>query len=292
MIAEISQRVKRIIENRSTPKDLDRILAWLRFKSRDTPLVKEIGDFSHHLDIKNAGIAARGLANIDTLLSYHIPRIKSHGTGATVPSTLDELRAVAKATIYLETNEQSIQRTGLKKDRVYKILLKALDKIESFDGKYLIPKIGITQKQFEIINTYTSLLRMNNPFNSDELIKQFYQCLLNNDLISRSDESKIIEFENKLAVFSIHRMHMFSMHVASGDKSTLLASVDDDENLVVRAVNQKSWKDGHVDIAVSVFETSCSAPSYVTGWGHSGEASGSFEMPLELTDDWMLAVLI
>lgn len=74
--AAIQTKVKRFVEGRRIPRDIDAISLWIRSKSYGARAVKDVGDFVGHAEEKNQGVAWDQASLIAAMLRYTVPAVQ------------------------------------------------------------------------------------------------------------------------------------------------------------------------------------------------------------------------
>lgn len=279
--ADIQLRVNRLLAGRATFRDLERIFLWLRFRSFGYSSIKDVGDFTGHLEDRNRGSSYESVQRLYDMLRLTILQIEAQNSGRHPRPDLDILRRGSVAALQNLSAEVIKSNTGMRKNRAIKELKRAIEKILAYYGINIELKSTLTASEEISLKAATSVLSIKDAYTDDQLIDELANVLFRHRFINRNDMLRIFELREMVAVFAVEKMHLANVQVEQKDIVSLKAGVDFSNsvgNLVVRAVVPISSSGKARHMSAPLFSTMCRADI----WCETELMIESWEFPVEL----------
>jgi hypothetical protein len=280
--SEIRARVERLLAGSKNSRDLDRVFAWLRFRSYGRSAVKDIGDFAGHLEDRDRGLAWAGASRISTMLKYHIPRIEAENTPKILPGTKAIYSASAIAALDSSKESYIQDGFGISKAKAKLHLQRALSKVDVFIGRTVRLARPLNQIENDLLQRFGGLLVAHAPFDDEVLTREFGEVLCRNSLISPSEEAVVLGIRDFVAVFAVEKMQRARIKVGDAHTASLRAGLDADGNIIVGAHFEVPLRSGPVTFVFPIFVTKCRPEEWVEDWAAASIRPSFWDSPFEI----------
>jgi hypothetical protein len=291
---KIRTKLRRFVDGKRNPRDLDEIFLWIRSKSYGAKIVKDIGDFVAHAEEKNSGFAWRHAAKLSQMFRYQISKLHDDTDKKIVTMLdLDILKDGVVSTFELENPASIKKRTRFGKTKARKLLVSALNKISVADGRYI--GANFTNDEQRIWDIYNSVMIVQPAFSEAMLITEFVQCLQKNDLIDATAAPKIIEASHYISIYAVEKMHFCNLVVDGNPANKLTASVRkvaEGHLISVGCYTEVEINGKMTSIGADIFTTTCIAEDWADDTLWAKGLSGNWTVPIELTPNWKLTATV
>jgi hypothetical protein len=286
----IKLRVKRFAEGRGTMRDLDGIYLWLRSHSFGRGAVRDIGNFVAHADERDQGLVWNTASNLAATFIYVAASGKKHELQA------DDLPMLKRGLLGIFDMDEAASvrdrtRIGQRKARVN--LCSALDKLEFSNGELI--DNGMTSTERRIVDIYSKLLILRPAFSEETLVSEFVECLNLNGLLANKAHSESIYAQHRLiALHAVERMHLCQLLMDGQLPCRLEAHIGGEEEgwpLSVMCTVDTTRNEVIVGLATTIFTTTCLGPDCFEPEFWNGGATGSMTSPIEITNNWKIALV-
>ncbi|WP_147326167.1 hypothetical protein [Hydrogenophaga borbori] len=280
--AELQARMRRLLEGRAKPEDLDRLFLDQRETAHGMESFRELGDFLAHRDERTKGPVTRRVRDVFTSF-----RVWSLGLRGLKPS-LDDLKAAGMANLSLLNDEELMAGCGMRRDAVKTKFEKAFRKLAAARS--------LSASDMQMLQFLTNRFIWRPAFTDDDLLKDFLEVSIRNQVLSPEQQAKLITARSSLMLYAITRLHGAVIKVADGHVATLYAGfANDDRRLEVKVdLGFDGWEKP-VHAPVCMFWTSLTAAEHcdkslldqteTPQWN-------SWKQPIELDEEGKLRPLV
>lgn len=279
---DIQRRVERLISGQWNTRDLDRIYTWLRFRSYGHGVVRDIGDFTAHLEDRDQGLTWKRAQLLNDAFAYQMPKIEAHGTGKKPDIDVSTLKKGLMATLELDAPETVRKRVGMGKDKARAALKSICRKFDTFDGETVILNSDASPNEPRVFEFYTRLLITTPAFDAGVLAAETFEVLVRNQIIKKSDKQRFESVSPFLALFAIERMHQARLRLPGKKHAQLTAGYDKDGMLYVAISTPIGWRGQTQSVGVSFFQTQLLASEWCKP--ELVESGPHWDHPLEIID--------
>ena len=280
-LAEMRARVARLLSGQREVRDLDRLFSWVRFRSFGHRLVRDIGDFTAHLEDRDKGSTHEGIGLIRQSLSYHLSITKVLSDDS---ASLEDMASAALASLEVDPPENVKRQFRLGKAAVKTHLQSALGKVQSLDGRVLTVQTPITQIEIDALRAYVGTVVVAPPITQGKLVSELGSVLVKNNLLEARQISKLKEQAEWVAIFAIEKMHLARLRLFDGASAKLLLCVDPIENdgRGVLSIAAEMYL-GHHTFMVSAFSSTCAPSDWFEEWSGNRSQMTVINRPIEIS---------
>jgi hypothetical protein len=250
-------RVERLMSDDFRVEDLTNLFLAMRDRCDGREPVVEIGDFVAHRDERTRGITTNATRDFFTFLKGGYLKIPIDITN--LPAGFSNTLAAALRRI---DNARLRQDTGLKRVPAERLLAKAIRKIQTDRaGRSFIA--WPFADEVSLVNCLLRHFFTRPAFNGDELFDDFFESLVSNSLLRRSERRRFSKLNGVISLYAITYMHECVIDLGDGTKATLSASPNcGDGMLGVFAKAEVTAQGKNISIAAPIFTTTLIAAEF------------------------------
>lgn len=221
MSDHVRLRVDRFLSGDRRPRDLDVIFTDLRFRCSGNQAIRDVGNFVAHAEERDRGIACESIRNLALCFKLHMEREHARKQGDPLPGSVADLRDAALAALSMDTPERVRQKTLMGKKQAKRCLERAYAKIDSFEGNVPVLNDRLTLEEKRVMRRYFVTVLAMPAFIDDDLVAQLGDCLIRNKFMLKSQQLKLREARDYLALYVIERMNLANIDLRNGEYATL-----------------------------------------------------------------------
>lgn len=273
--------------------DLKTLFLSLRFRSYGRKLVKEIGDFVAHADERDRGIAtdlfSPFIAHVRFQMPYYREPVDLGDLPASFPDVLTyNLDRIEAQTIYRDTGFRPKQAK-----RKFPDLLRKFSKKP--DGRYR-QTVKLDQDETKLLSVLIGYVVVKAAFTDSDLIREFIETLVKNDLLEQKETKKFQELQTLVALFGMSTMHQCKLILEDGVAAELyIGWCDPDKGTIgiIASCPTPIREVATLHMAVSLFSTSLIGKdhceeSLITSLNTNPNPTPVFNLGVELTQNQKL----
>lgn len=200
---EAQRRAERVLRGDGSKADLAMLFLWLRRRTYGNHAVDDIGDFVAHADERNGGVAWRGAKHFADMAVSFVSNVRPTPS----MSPLEAITLRAWGALNAMPPDEILRDTGLGQDAVKKIIKRGLKRLYYFNGELVLAP-GLTPREQQIFEHFTTILVSRPAFTDEELERQFINALVKNRLVAKHPSKPTPNLRENLALFALEAMHL------------------------------------------------------------------------------------
>ena len=257
---DLEARVRRLCSGDRRIEDLNRIFAWIRFRSGGRPTLSEVGHFAAHPDIRDKGATFARAVDLFQSSRLWIRNLNFSSLGRQDIYSDKTHRAGMEARLRLYGPERVRKELGVGLKRARRSLKSGLDKIAMSP---ITENINMNEEEWRILNFLASRFQYEYLFSDDTLVNDLTMALRAEKMMSEFDS--LDAHRDFIGLYTASIMHLAEIRLEDGINGHLQAGYDNDGLLCVSLaapMTSVPFVENKLQVSCMIFKTSVKTSNY------------------------------
>lgn len=258
--SDLEARVKRLCSGDRRIEDLNRIFAWLRFRSGVPATLSEVGHFAAHPDIRVKGVTFARASDLFQSSRLWIRSLNFSSLGQQDIYDDKTHRAGIEARLRLYGPERVRKELGVGFEMARKSLKSGLDKLAMRSSLKIIP---INEEEWRILNFLVTRFQYEYLFSDDILLHDLETALKGEKLMGES--ASLAAHRDFIGLYTASIMHLAEIRLENGINGHLRAGYDNDGLLCVSLaapMTSVPFIENNLQVSCTIFRTGVKLSRY------------------------------